>query len=805
MFHKNLFFSAAVLLAFLCLFYGTLVQGGCDHVAYVCSNGNGGCGGTLSDVHTCATRVDQCAPWQICNEGSGTCYCNSKCLNISQQPKDMLDKDLYYDNPEYENDLAHNLGDSDIKLPVKLDWIDGGWENVGGSKTMGFEHLLEQESFGVKSFWIKIEDPDHKNNPVLYEPETVPNATWDGRNFVKLLDHEYFNEVDDAHSCFFRTESKKIVWHVRACCNKDGTNCGPWTTWDFSTDTSPEPISPKDPDWNGPKALMDQNFKGLQVKWCKSWVTRKIPFGWAKSYRLMVTSDEQGQDTQYCHPLLVSDKRCRDEDILKDIVSSVDLAKTGEVTTAYPIQGRNDLALFTRDRLYAWKMKTCFDESASECSNYGQTWKFSTLRNPQDPIGIPAAVSPKDDPSGQDLASLPLTLTWSIPDGANSFIYQATFFAGQRNTTESSVPNKDAGPAEKGTFDAPNLKPDTQYKWRVKACSKFDSTDCDEWSKWFTLRTTGRSPKEESLAVMTGIPATFVWEAVPGAKSYRFSLFKSGGETKEVVLNDPQLLKDPKYTVGYPDIDQEQSYTWKVQTCTHEDGTVCGQWSKESSFTAVPLLSPANVKPQEGSVVYSDQMTQDLSWEAVKDAAAYRYTLELAVSNEKEECAQDKIEKTVSVTNALESLRCLGSYRLAVQACADSDCKSLGPESATQFTLDQRVPASKGALSICGAGYDNPDTSWNERESCQPKHLALFIKVVLDFLLFRLAVILLPILALITGLIFYSSFKTPEIWEKVKKMWKAIGIGYALLIFAWTIVGIVLQIAGFSGLWWKIL
>jgi hypothetical protein len=36
-------------------------------------------------------------------------------------------------------------------------------------------------------------------------------------------------------------------------------------------------------------------------------------------------------------------------------------------------------------------------------------------------------------------------------------------------------------------------------------------------------------------------------------------------------------------------------------------------------------------------------------------------------------------------------------------------------------------------------------------------------------------------------------------------MWKYIAIGYGLLFLAWIIVGFILQIIGFPGLWWKIL
>jgi len=57
----------------------------------------------------------------------------------------------------------------------------------------------------------------------------------------------------------------------------------------------------------------------------------------------------------------------------------------------------------------------------------------------------------------------------------------------------------------------------------------------------------------------------------------------------------------------------------------------------------------------------------------------------------------------------------------------------------------------------------------------------------------------------VTAGLFYAPFRTPELLDRVKTTWKAIGIGYLLLLFAWIIVGILLSLIGFKGLWWKIL
>ena len=71
-------------------------------------------------------------------------------------------------------------------------------------------------------------------------------------------------------------------------------------------------------------------------------------------------------------------------------------------------------------------------------------------------------------------------------------------------------------------------------------------------------------------------------------------------------------------------------------------------------------------------------------------------------------------------------------------------------------------------------------------------------------ILFRAAFILLPLLGLATGGLFYTNFGTSEIKQKVISWWKLIGIGYFVLFFAWIIVGVFTTLFGYTGTWWQI-
>jgi len=758
---------------------------------------DGACGATLTafEVDSCCGKPDRPCnastgePQQMCDAGTGAHYCNNSCLPL---PENLPKNPRWYDDPTKNNDALADKGNKNDTLPIVLDWELNSWKNSGKYNPNGTPRAMARENYGANSFYIEIDNPNNE----LFEPEKVPNSTYDSTKkvFGKCLGNDFFNSRDDGAACFFRAGKKDITYRVKACCAADCTNCGPFVTWSFSTGDFTEPKSPLDPDWNGPRAATNAAFKGLQLEWCKAWVTKKIPNEWAKSFQLMTTSDENGAQT--CHPLLISSGQCRATDITAD-------TSDDQVRLFYPVDGRNDLNFFTRNRTYVWKMKMCFDHSSAQCGDYGQAWSFTTKN---DLIGVPSVVSPENDAEGTTLVGLPVSISWTVPDGTNSFVFESSFTNGEQNVKTNFIPNGESTAALKNKFDAGNLKVDTLYKWQVKACSKFNSQDCDNWSNWSYFRTTGRPPKAGSMVHTDTIPKTFSWEAVSGAKSYNFSLYltETTVETATSTISDAALLASPKVIVNYPGVDQGKKYAWKVQTCAHADGNVCGAWSDAKSFEVPSLTEPEDGDPGDGDTIYDEGTPRNISWYAVPGASAYHYILTLITPTETN-CTQNAIEKTVSNPIDLVELNCLGTYQLSVRPCIDSECQSMGPQSEWKFVLAQQIPSSRPMLSVCGTTYDVPSSPWNEREDCQPKHILLFGKVALDFVLFKVSIFLLPIMVLITGLLFYSSFKTPDIWEKVRNAWKAIGIGFGLLLLAWIIVGFILQIIGFPGIWWKIL
>ncbi len=82
------------------------------------------------------------------------------------------------------------------------------------------------------------------------------------------------------------------------------------------------------------------------------------------------------------------------------------------------------------------------------------------------------------------------------------------------------------------------------------------------------------------------------------------------------------------------------------------------------------------------------------------------------------------------------------------------------------------------------------------------------MKNVLDFTLWKLGLIVIAVMTVLTGAITYFSFGSPNIILRVKAIWRSIFLGYLIALFAWLIVNVILNVLGFEvrlfGTWWQL-
>jgi len=639
-----------------------------------------------------------------------------------------------------------------------------------------------EEAQCVHSYVIKI-----TQKAVVVDGKTIEEEKEliDGQ----VLDKSEYDILKEKGSCFLKS-NRTYQWQVKGCCDAEGKNCGAWSgPWEFTTNAAPEPKTPYDPDWPYEKMAEELPFEGLKLEWCETKFDPEDPNDEPKgpvSFKVNLYIIEDGEEK--CHPELWTGEKCLDKVLLPE----------KEWIKSPPPEFPNEkFGYFTKNASYAWRVSACEDKYQQECTDYSQKWRFSVA---EFALGKSAPFSPPHDPSELTPVGLPVTFLWTFPPGTKSYIYEVSGL-GEKKTQSPSA-----------SFDYPQLNIDTPYDWKVKSCWDYDSEECeDEWSEVSHFRTTGRPPqliypKEDNIP----IPVKFEWEPVGGAKSYVLKI--EGGDS-----NIPETpTEKPEFILDYPDLKLEADYTWQVKTCAREGGNLCGAYSTPQSFRTFKLPSPENPTPEDSGEFFSYQKSQILSWQA-EYGKFYEYEanyVNVSPDETNPDC-QPKEVVPLTTTNLKNStplnLTCFGDYQWRVRACFDESC-----EDASEWSPDWHFSFIAGeeqggiwSIVPCGRTTFNPDTPWDEREPCGIKHIFLLIRNIIDFVLWTLGPILLVLLVIATGLIFFFSvkFQDARVMPKVKSLWKAVGIGYAIILFSWLILNTFLGLMGFQvnifGQWYE--
>jgi hypothetical protein len=800
---------------------------GCDPVIQVrqCQSV---CSGPGSACCSCGGCKAECTPWETC-EDCGSWHKAERSCEVTrsglQKPEPICTGDCiaapagprYYDNPDfptnpYEPEESKNP--NNIYLPVKLDWDDvKGWEkgwkegdtypitcSESCPECPGGSEACYEAPQCVHSYEIKI-----TQKAVVVSGETIEEEKVMVEG--KILDKSEYNILEEHDSCFLKS-NRTYQWQVRGCCGAGGTECGTWSgPWEFTTNAAPEPKMPYDPDWNGPEKVEELPLEETgKLQWCKIEDQARYEektVGGERVYRpLSYNILIYYLDDDACHPQLSFGEQC-----VPQVLSPDEAIR--EVLPPEEFVDKDGI-FFTKETPYAWKVAACRATRGFECTDYSQLWKLTTgdwtlsaiLSQPPDntvtPVGLPAV------------------LGWISP-GANSFNYE--IFGVESDTI--NVANV--------TLDYPKLSLNTVYSWRVQPCLDYEGEDCekedceeeeceDKWYGPWSFRTTGQPPQ---LGYPAGdnipLPVRFEWEAVGGARSYVFKIQGPG-------LSMEETTEGTEFSLDYPSLKQETNYTWQVKTCARTGGSVCGEYGSPQSFRTFKLSSPASLAPQEGGEIYTYQSPYNVSWQPVQGAKYYQYEVIFTGANPEDpkaaECQSLLGQKIVSdpedvIIRSSTSLplSCWGDYQWQVRACLDENCEEGGDYSSLQnfsFVVKVAPPGERGGLVPCGREAYNPDTPWDETEKCQIKHLFVILFSLIDFFLWKVIPLVLVLLAVASGVIFYFSLQVqaPDPIAKVKSLWKTAGIGLGIIFFSWIIVSLFLTIFGYQvgifGPWWQI-
>jgi len=147
------------------------------------------------------------------------------------------------------------------------------------------------------------------------------------------------------------------------------------------------------------------------------------------------------------------------------------------------------------------------------------------------------------------------------------------------------------------------------------------------------------------------------------------------------------------------------------------------------------------------------------------------------------------------------------TYTWTAASCDNEEGKDcISQNNSESFQIVAAPKELVGGLVPCGRQYDNPETKYiNEAKPCGFSDLFVLLKLVLDFVLWKLGLIILVLLTVLTGLVSYFSFGGPETIAKVKSIFKSAVTGYIIILLAWLVVNLLLRFLGYTfGQWWII-
>ncbi len=216
-----------------------------------------------------------------------------------------------------------------------------------------------------------------------------------------------------------------------------------------------------------------------------------------------------------------------------------------------------------------------------------------------------------------------------------------------------------------------------------------------------------------------------------------------------------------------------------------------------NSVLAANLNPPNIIYPKASdSPIWAGKI--EFQWESISGVNFYQYHIDLPGGADKEELVSATSKEIYDLN--------VGNYSWAVRSCQDSTGANCGQWSDSQsFTIVAAPTEFQKGLVPCGRLYDDPSTSEiNESKPCQITDIFVLLKNILDFLLWRLGLIILVLLVIATGVIFYFSMGGPTTMVQAKSILRSAFFGYLFIFLAWTITNLLLKLLGYTIKWWII-
>lgn len=480
----------------------------------------------------------------------------------------------------------------------------------------------------------------------------------------------------------------------------------------------------------------------------------------------------------------------------------------------------------------------CANEDGSICNDSSAKTFFATTNNPSyfPSLYQPTTTSPTSSKSNivypTDIFEF---IGWGArgfrfelyeEDGTNPIMSKSVFGDGYATTSLLNDWQKVDNPTDRN----PIIENNTVYKWSVTPCfcdncdtaTTTDDTlkNCqsDKKSNFSYFKTAGDSSNNIypiGSDTIVPLPVEFEWEA-ENSLSYIFQL-----DDSEVFgsLLEYETLSNPNFSVDYPTLRPGHTYNWRIKSCVidldlyDEDFNIypyCDKNWVDSAFTVSDFIAPTSTQLSDGEVFTNEFY---LHWEPAISAKSYEYQLTYNERSEQERSNECEASATPILTGTTDSThviipnfpgtnqKCLGEYTLGVTACINQDCEDQSSENAKTsiwtFNFKQAALNEMGILP-CNRRDDNLETPWNERETCQLKHVPVFFYQTIDFLLWRGSVVVFLGLTIFSALSAFSTAGLPIQMVNLKTLWSSAGKGFFIMFFSWTFLNLILNLVGIT-------
>ncbi len=225
-----------------------------------------------------------------------------------------------------------------------------------------------------------------------------------------------------------------------------------------------------------------------------------------------------------------------------------------------------------------------------------QLWSIDTTDNHLmtyiDSLAVPINLTwPPDQASGIGTVTngtvSGLSLDWEIASGATGYQWQL-----DDDDDFSSIPAGFEGSIEESSTTLPALKPDTTYRWRVRAVQPVASPWSEKWSFTTSSDVNMVAPEPESPPDgATGLPIrpVFQWSPVAGATGYEIAIAASPDFANSITIKvGGQPVPGHSYQLEVS-LSYATTYYWKVRAVSSD---LRSAWSTAGIFTTEPEPEP---------------------------------------------------------------------------------------------------------------------------------------------------------------------------------------------------------------------